>query len=93
MTKRTSEKQKLDKAVDEFTALMRARLHEKRCNESFQGWNNPVRAENILERLNSKVRHIYIVDSIPEAKTFIDIANFAMMLHGLCEKAKRENAR
>jgi len=80
-------KQKLTVAFEKFTEEMRKRLREKQ-REGFQGWDDiDFEAWDIPRRLHDKALDVLLAGEKCDKKDLVDIANFAMFLHG---KAKGE---
>ncbi len=76
-----SEKQDLERAVDEFAAAMKARLNERRVAGD-TGWR--LGAKGIFSREDAK--ECLLLNAIQgttrnSAKDLVDTANYAMMLH------------
>lgn len=77
------EKAKLNSAVDIFVEEMKARLMQK-VDEGYNGWDGKNNIQKITNDLYFDVYSVHVVKfEVVDKKTFIDIANRAMMLYHL----------
>lgn len=75
-----AEIERLDAAVDEFAAAMKARFAEK-AREGCRGWDDPAEAQTVYTDLLAHAAGIPLA-----AGQEVDIANFALMLRGFRKK-------
>ena len=68
--------QKLDKAVDEFAEIMKAKLHLK-VAQGYSGWNDKKHIQNIRTKLLEHSAKAFAGDN----HQAVDVANLAMMLY------------
>lgn len=66
---------KLDRAVDEFAAIMKLKLHQKAA-KGYRGWNDRDCKPIIQQELIRHAAELYLGD----ANQAVDVANLAMML-------------
>lgn len=79
----STEKQKIEKTVKEFSALMNNRLQSKR-RKGFSGWTDPIMRRDLETRLLNKMAKV--IRSVATQEDYVDIANIAMMLDGIHEQ-------
>jgi len=65
---------RLDRAVDEFAAEMKARLREQ-AMKGYRGWDDPAQYERIAEMM---MQHVAVAEGEE-----VDAANLAMILWSL----------
>ncbi len=73
------EKEKISKAISDFSNNMKNRMFDKLEEDGFEGWNNPmpliqeyIKNQLLLKSANAAINN--------NNKDLIDTANFAMML-------------
>jgi hypothetical protein len=79
----TTEKQKIELAINEFSELMNKRMQEKR-KRGFTGWTSPIMKRDVENRLQGKLTRV--LRGEVSGVEFVDIANLAMILHGFHDK-------
>ena len=80
-----TEQEKLDRAVDVFAGIMKARLEVKRL-KGCEGWDKEYPVEHLRRELDDDVTWITSSDAdnhnlIESMKTLVDISCRAMFLH------------
>lgn len=75
----TEEEKRLEEAVDEFAAEMKARLFKK-ADLGYAGWDNPLKADDIRQDMQDDALATHPEHLGDEPRLFVDIANRAMML-------------
>ncbi len=78
------ERDRLDQAADAFAARMKAKLRRKH-REGFSGWECPAFQHEIRLKLLSHIVQLLAGDT----KQAIDVANLAMFLEIMAEKANK----
>lgn len=73
-----TEEAQLEAAVDRFAEEMKARLLHIKETRNWEGWNNPVNAEDMARRMVTNAAK-GLANRVEE-KDFIDTANLAMFL-------------
>jgi uncharacterized protein with PhoU and TrkA domain len=72
---------RLDQAVDEFAAEMKARLREQ-AMKGYRGWDDPENYQRIIEMM---VKHAAVAQGEE-----VDVANLAMILWSLRRRRHRD---
>ena len=70
-----TDEEKINKAVDEFSEAMKAKLHKKRIKDGFSGWDTietPV-------LLNMASEHLHRASN-GDSHQFVDVANFMLFV-------------
>ena len=73
-----AELERLNAAVDEFSAAMKRRLNEKML-EGYMGWDGGHPEEDLIEQIEDDLVNIGM-DADDDKKVCVDIANRAMMM-------------